>query len=206
MYLKITLLLLISPMNSWSKISLLNHEKKIIHEILKKNFKLNDSHLETIHSGEVVSEARVQSVKAGQSLELFTVGIHPKGCDRALKKISRYEDYKSYMNFLKESTYDESKQKIHLLISHTLLPFPMALDFNLPRIVSVGAYPFSFPHGIFLNLKGTIYVEKLPRHCLLMLKADWVGAHTGVTNIIVESFSQTLARLGLEHLIRFSSI
>ena len=206
MYLKLSLLLLLSPTLAFSKITFLDSEKKVITDKIAKILSVNESHLEAILEGDVVGQAKVVDENKIQSMNLFTVGIHPKSCERAMKKISRYEEYKTFMSFIKESTYNESTHMIYLLINHSLMPFPMSLDFKLPRITGPGEYPFVFPTGIFANLQGTIIVEKLPRHCLLTMKADWKGKHTGVSNIIVESFAQTLSRIGLEHLIRFSSI
>lgn len=155
--------------------------------------------------GEVIAEGKVDSpTDKEQQLMLFVAGIHPRNCVRAMRKLSLYENYSQYMDFVKRSTYDEAKQKISLTIDHTLLPFPMVMGFKIPRIKGEGHYPFVFEDGFLKDLKGTVAVKSIGKYCLLSLKTDWRGPETKIPNVVFGTFLQTVGKLGLEHLIRVS--
>lgn len=180
------------------------------HNVLpyKKNLK------EKIFSGEIFSESKVKSSEitkdgtkeARQELHFTIAGLHPKSCEYALKKLSLYENYSQFLDFVKDSKYDEKNGEINFLLSHALLPYNMRLIFKLPRIDKVGVYPFSFEQGILKDLKGDIFVMNHNNHCLFFTKADWSGPHTGFPNIVFEFFSQTLAKISMERLFRLSSV
>lgn len=169
----------------------------------KKNIK------ENILKGEIFSESKVKSFNKGavklQSLSFSIAGLHPKSCTYALKTLSLYEEYSHFLNFVKESQYDESKKEINFLISHMLLPYDMRLIFNLPRITTTGVYPFTFDIGILKDLKGKINVSEYLGRCLFYSNAEWTGPHTGFPNSIFELFSQVLSKLSMENLFRISS-
>lgn len=179
------------------------------HNILpyKKNLK------DKILIGELFSESRVSSKKItvnGKEKEIqelhFTIaGLHQKSCEYALKKLSLYENYSHFLDFVKTSEYDLFTSEIDFLISHTLLPYDMRLVFKLPRITTTGVYPFSFNRGLLINLKGNIYVINHNKRCLFFTKADWEGNHTGFPNVVFEFFSQTLAKISMERLFRISN-
>lgn len=183
--------------------SLLGEE--LNHTILpyKKNLK------EKIFEGSVFSESNVKSStiteKSIQELDFNIAGLHPKSCDYALKKLSLYESYSKFLDFVKSSKFDEQKNEINFLLAHPLLPYDMRLIFTLPRITKTGIYPFTFEHGILKDLKGNIHVIKHNNRCLFYTQADWRGPHTGFPNLIFEIFSQTLSKLGMEKLFRVSS-
>ena len=168
---------------------------------------------EKIWAGEIFSESKVKSLvlvtdqktEEIQELKFSIAGFHQKSCDYALKKLSLYENYSDFIDFVKLSQYDEEKQEINFLLSHILLPYDMRLIFKLPRITKEGVYPFSFDQGILKDLKGTIYVEKINNRCLFYTKAQWSGAHTKIPNTIFEFFSQTLAKMTMERLFRLSN-
>jgi hypothetical protein len=179
------------------------------HNVLpyKKNLK------EKILDGEIFSESNVLSStidvngKKTENQELhFTIaGLHPKSCEYALKKLSLYENYSSFLDFVKTSQYDKKIGEINFMLSHPLLPYNMRLIFKLPRIDKVGVYPFVFEQGILNNLKGNIYAINHKNRCLFFTKADWSGPHTGFPNLIFEFFSQTLAKMSMERLFRLSN-
>ena len=168
---------------------------------------------EKIFKGEIFSESKVKSLvlvtspktENIQELNFSIAGFHQKSCEYALKKLSLYESYSLFLNFVKESLYDEEKQELNFLLSHTLLPYDMRLIFKLPRITKEGVYPFEFDRGILKDLKGTIYVEKINNRCLFFTKAHWSGPHTGFPNVIFEVFSQTLSKITMERLFRISN-
>lgn len=168
---------------------------------------------EKIFKGEIFSESKVKSLVLVQNqktdeiqeLNFSIAGFHQKSCDYALKKLSLYESYSKFLDFVKKSQYDEEKQEINFLLSHVLLPYDMRLIFKLPRITKEGTFPFSFELGILKDLKGTIYVEQINNRCLFYSKADWSGPHTQIPNTIFEFFSQTLAKMTMERLFRISN-
>jgi hypothetical protein len=178
-------------------------------EILKTKLKVfyspSQGQIEDLLKGEVLSSGKVDSpTEKEQNMTLFVSGIHPRNCARAMRKLSLYENYQNYMDFIKSSQYDEITQKFSFSIDHTLLPFPMVVRFKIPRITKEGHYPFTFDDGFLKDLKGTIIVQDVGKYCLLGLKADWRGPETRMPNLIFSTFVQTVGKLGLEHLIRVS--
>jgi len=187
------------------KIRLSQVENEIIEKETKLFTQLSSGKLNDVFKGEVISTSDVSSPnEKEQILGLFVVGIHPRSCKRAMRKLSLYENYHSYVDFIKMSSYDEAAQKIFFLIDHALLPFSMSLKFKIPRIKNEGHYPFIFEEGFLKDLKGTIIVKKVNHHCLLGLKADWRGPETVIPNLVFETFLETVGKIGLEHLIRVS--
>jgi hypothetical protein len=188
-----------------SKVNLPQSFQSMIAHELKPFYAPSEGHFADLLKGSVISVSKVQSPsKNQQQLMLFSSGIHPRNCRRAMRKLSLYENYHQYMDFVKKSSYDEKKQKISLTIDHTLLPYPMILAFKIPRISGEGEYPFIFEDGFLKDLKGTIIVKKVSYHCLLGLKADWRGPDTPLPNLPFQVFLQTVGKVGLEHLIRVS--
>ena len=173
----------------------------------KKNLK------EKILQGEIFAESKVKSVpdpsgkdkKDLQDLKFSIAGVHEKTCDYVLKKLSRYEDYSKFLDFVKKSQYSDQTGEINFLLSHTLLPYDMGLVFKLPRITKTGVYPFIFERGILTNLRGNIHVIDHKNRCLFYTTAEWSGTHTGFPNLVFEFFSQSLAKLAMERLFRLSS-
>lgn len=167
----------------------------------KKNIK------ENILEGRVFSESKVKSFNNGreQSLHFSIAGLHPKSCNYALKTLSLYEEYSTFLSFVKESHYNTEKKEINFTLSHFLLPYDMRLIFTLPRITAPGEYPFTFDIGILKNLHGNIYVIDSGARCLFYSTAAWSGPHTGINNTIFELFSQALSKLSMEILFRISS-
>ncbi len=190
---------------SQSKIQIGLKESAPLSEEINKFFKISSGQLEEILKGEVISESSVTSPKDKmQSLTLFVAGMHPRKCERAMRKLSLYENYHQYMDFIKKSLYDDSTQKFSFLVEHTLLPFSMIVKFKIPRIKKEGHYPFIFEDGFLKDLKGTVIVKDFKNLCLLGLKADWTGPETVIPNLVFETFLETVGELGLEHLIRVS--
>ncbi len=176
-----------------------------ISEELNPFYKLSSGHIEDLRKGEVVSVGQVETPKENvQELMEFVSGVHPRNCTRAMRKLSLYENYSQYIDFIKESKYDEKNQKIHFVMDHALLPFPMVLEFKIARITKEGHYPFTFDHGFLKGLQGKVIVKEVGKFCLLGLKTDWRGPKTKIPDTLFETFIQTAARLGLEHLIRVS--
>lgn len=176
----------------------------------KKNIK------EKISKGQIFSEVKVKSTtlnekhlkknapKEIQSFNFSISGLHEKDCNYVLKKLSLYENYSSFLDFIKESKYDEKKEEINFLLSHMLLPFDMRLIFKLPRIKSPGIYTFGFDQGFLKDLTGKIHVVEHSNRCLFYTTAQWEGPHTKIPNKILEVFTQALSAHAMTHLFRIS--
>ncbi len=178
---------------------------KTISTELKPFFTPTEAQIEDLLKGEVISVGKVHSPKPKiQQMFLFVSGIHPRNCKRAMRKLSLYENYDEYMDFIKSSHYDEKTKNFSFTIDHALLPFPMIVKFKIPRIREEGVYPFTFETGFLKDLQGKIIVQELDKYCLLSLKADWQGPESRIPNLIFGAFIQTVGKLGLERLIRVS--
>ena len=177
----------------------------LVTEKLKPYFSPSLAQIEALLQGEVISTGKVHSPSdKEQQLNLFVSGIHPRNCTRAMRKLSLYENYHQYIDFIKTSQYDDHHEKFFFTIDHTLLPFPMMVKFKIPRITKEGTYPFVFEDGFLKDLKGTVIVKDLGKFCLLGLRTDWRGPETKIPSLVFGSFVQTVGKLGLEHLIRVS--
>ena len=190
---------------SQTKVNLPPPYGETINQELKPFFVLAKGELEEVLKGEVISDGKVSTpIPKDQDLHLFVVGLHPRNCKRAMRKLALYENYSQYIDFIKVSSYDDRLQKFSFTVDHTLLPFKMLVKFKIPRIRDEGHYAFIFEDGFLKNLKGTVIVKQVEKHCLLGLKADWQGPETVIPNFVFGTFLETVGKLGLEHLIRVS--
>lgn len=165
--------------------------------------------VQKIKSGEIFSDCDVEDKdKTTQEMKFIIAGIHPRSCKIALNKISRYEKYSEYMDFIKDSKYDEANQKIFLLITSKFLPVNIVINFKLERITSTGIYHFQFDQGFLKDLHGEIHVDDYnsnnKEQCLFFAKANWTGPNTKFPNTALELFTSTLSYLGLKTLFRIS--
>lgn len=171
---------------------------------------LNQEVIKRVDGGEVYTKSIVddhqETKEKQQSLKFFITGLHSKNCSLALKKLSLFEQYKNLVDFIKESNYDENKNRVYFLLDSKLLPMKMSLSFNIPRIEKPGIYPFSFDQGIFTNLHGKIHAYEYKNKCLIFSEAQWRGKHTGFPNIMVEMFSETLSKISMETMFRLTKL
>ena len=177
-----------------------------LEQFINQNWKINTSQIEYLNQGNIISKAKVESID--EKLQDFTLqgyGIHPKRCNRALRKLSMFEKYSEWVSFIKKSTYKEKSRLLTLKAEHSLLPYPMLIHILVERPTKVGLYKFSFPTGIFTGLKGEFEIRQLPdKRCVLYAHSHWRGKNTKIPNFVIELFSETLSRLGGEILIRKS--
>lgn len=157
-----------------------------------------------IQKNEIYANSVVNSGQDWQTLDFQIVGETEKICRDTLRKLSRYETYSQYVGFIKKSTYDDDKGKVHFELSSSLLPFDMILEFKLPRINKPGSYPFSFDNGFLKELKGVIQVEDHNGKCLFFTTATWRGKPTGIPDSILSFFSQALSKLSMENMFRIA--
>ncbi|MDA9793260.1 hypothetical protein N9B72_01620 [Bacteriovoracaceae bacterium] len=180
----------------------------LLDEVFKDRWKLTRTNRRYLNEGvpivkSVVTSRGKKKLKK-QSMKFNVAAIHTRPCSPVLEKLSIYEKYYEYMSFISKSMYSEKTNTIYFYMESALLPFPMSLKFKIPRISKVGKYPFELTHGIFKNLKGVIEVYNHGRKCLFYTHAHWSGIHTGIPNLIIEMFSETLTRKSFEKLFRIS--
>lgn len=171
---------------------------------------LKDSVRSKILRGEIYRKTEVDTQKdppnmAQQKLNFIISGLHPNSCAVALQKLSQYEEYSKYIDFIRLSRYNKKSGRIYLYLEASILPFNMALDFKIPRITKTGTYPFEFDKGFLHGLKGEIQVIDGPNNrCLFFSNARWQGADSGIPDLIFELFTNTLAEKSMEVLFRIS--
>ena len=70
-----------------------------------------------VDEGEVYTKSIVddhqENKEKEQSLNFLITGLHSKNCSLALKKLSLFEQYKNLVDFIKESSYDENKNRVY---------------------------------------------------------------------------------------------
>lgn len=173
---------------------------------LKKFFdahwKLNESSLEYLDSGEVLTEAEVKSGDKTQSFVLNGAGLHKNRCTTVLRKLSMLEKYQDWISFIKSSKYNEKRRLFTVKADHTLLPYPMIVHIIMDRPTKVGVYNFAFPTGMFAGLTGTYTIKDINNHCLIYVESSWSGKKTAIPNLVIELFVEGLSKSGAELLMR----
>ena len=174
-----------------------------------KKLAFKDSHKKHLLNDRVLAFSDMQNIqlssgKDGQKWDFRIAGLHPKKCRFALRKLSQYERYKDFLGLVKESKYKEKGHHLSMLLDAKLMPFPMRLSFQLPRIKSPGVYTFGFDRGFLKGLKGEIHVSKHKNRCLFYTTSYWQGAKTSIPNAVFEFFSKTLGKMSMEKLFQIS--
>lgn len=175
---------------------------------------LSQNQIRQLDKGEVLvySEINSKEIKVNgqntktQAFEYFAAGKHPKSCTKALYKMSFYEKYDSYIDFIQKSHYNEVSKELYFHFDHGLLPFPIRLNFKIERITTTGIYKYYFDNGFLKGLEGNIKVDHYQDKCLFQIDAHWVGPDTGVNDTIFEMFTTTLGKLGIQKIFRISQI
>lgn len=178
---------------------------------------MSPSSLKAILKGEIVVDSQVDSRKteAGdfQSLDFKAIALHPSSCQKAMVKLGRYEMYTEWLEgLIEEASYDEQKEVLNLVVTHSLLPFKMRVLFNIPRIRKEGTYPFSFDRGFLKGLSGKFQLKQeqgdnnRPGRCLFYITAFRDGPDSKLGNGVLELFSITITRIAIDKLFRLSSL
>ncbi len=179
--------------------------KEPISRELKPFFELSEGQKKDLLKGEVISEGNVSSPgPKQQQMKLIVAGIHPRNCIKVMRKLSQYENYHHFIEFIKESSYEEKTKKFSFTVDHALLPYPMIVSFKIPRIREEGQYGFLFESGFLKGLEGKVIVKEIGKYCLLGLNSDWRGPESPLPDVIFGTFVQTVGKIGLERLIRIS--
>lgn len=154
---------------------------------------------------EVISYGFVKSKDAVQNLRAHIFTLHPKNCAFALNKLSKYEELKNHIDFIKVSRYSPKTKDLYFYLDHALMPFPMSLQFELERMTKTGNYPFTFKRGMLKDLKGVIFIREENKRCFLGSTVKWTGPKTKIPDLVFEVMAQTLAEKALQKLVRISS-
>lgn len=179
-------------------------------QISWKNLPLTEREKRHVASDRVIVYSNMESIslenenQRGQKWTYHITGLHPSNCTIALRRLARYEDYSQYINFITESRYDEKTMRPWFKLESTLLPFSMILNFTLPRMEKPGIYPYRFDQGFLLDLSGEIHISEHKNRCLFHSKANWRGPHTGIPNLVFESFSRIMSIFSMERLFHHS--
>ncbi len=162
-----------------------------------------------ILNGDIYTKSHVEDFEIfkqkKQKLDFYIAGLHKKSCSFALKKLSHYESFKDHIGYIKRSSYDDKSERVDFLLSSSLLPYNMTLNFQIPRIRKPGSYHFIFDKGFLRNLKGTITAVEYKNRCLFYTTAHWEGDHSGIPNAIFSFFSKAMSQLAMENLFRIST-
>ncbi len=151
-----------------------------------------------------VKEFKFSAKKKGQSFVMKGAGLHKRSCSKALRVLSRYQDYSKYLSFIKTSEYSDKTQRLNFLLSHILLPFDMRLYFKIKRITSPGIYVFIFDRGFLKDLIGQIHVSSYKNRCLFYAHIFWKGEKTSVPSSVLEFFSEALGKMAIRNLFKIS--
>jgi hypothetical protein len=150
----------------------------------------------------------VASIEKNQSMDILASGLHARSCNWAMRKLSQYESYPTFIDFIKKASYQESNQQLYFSMNSVWMPFPMMLLFYIPRIQKAGQYPFEFRDGFLKGLRGEIHLfdEQISSHkrCLFTIVAKWQGEQTPLPNFALETLIKTILQIGIEKLFRIS--
>jgi hypothetical protein len=177
----------------------------------EKNF-FTRSNFDYLLEGRVIVNSVVEDMKVGdksqQKMVVHVAGIHGKTCAESAAIMSQYENYKTYITFVKESDYRDGK--VYLTLKADPIPVQFALDLKIERIKEPGTYPYLMGLGIFQGMTGEVHFyeyddEKTQKKkCFYYANAFWQGKDTGYPNLIMETFTATIAKKGLERLFIMS--
>ena len=198
--------LLIIFLNFFIFSSLSHASEDEVEKFFKLHWNLTDTAIKALKNKEILSDAEVETIKDQQIFTMKGAALHNKSCDIVLRKLSRLEEYKNWIDFIKKSDYREKNQLFTVKAEHTLLPYPMIVYIFVKRPTKPGKYPFVFPSGIFTGLKGDFIIKEVNKRCALYVHSYWKGKKTNIPGVVIELFSETLARIGGEVLMRKSQI
>lgn len=175
-----------------------------VSDFFLKYWKMSPQAIEAVKNKEIISDADVETKDNEQYFVMNGAALHNKSCTTAFRKLSRLENYKDYVDFISQSNYKKKDRLFVVRADHTLLPFPMLVYIIVDRPTKEGKYPFSFPTGIFPGLSGDFIIKEINGRCALYVHSFWKGKKTKIPDLVIEMFSETLARIGGEVLIRKS--
>lgn len=165
---------------------------------------LKQNSIKALEKDKIITEAIVISDQDSQTFTFKAAGYHNKKCNIVLRKLSQLEQYHNWIDFITTSTYNEKSRLYTVSADHSLLPFKMIVYIIVDRPTKEGSYPFSFPISIFKDLKGKFVIKEINNRCALYAESFWHGKKTKIPDLVIELFTETLAKLGAHMLIRKS--
>lgn len=171
-------------------------------DYLKYKWKLNETEKKYLEKGEILANADVADHNQKQVFQMQATGLHTKKCRKVLRKLSLFENYPEWISFVKKLTYNDESHLLTMHADHPLLPFPMIVHIIVKRPTKTGKYSFVFPTGIFKGLKGYYEIKEFDQQCFFYAESFWQGAKTKIPSMVIELFSETLAKIGGEVLMR----
>lgn len=194
------------------KKTLASTEKFNLKEFLKEKKFFTRSNYEYLLDNRVIVNSVVESVNAKpeeqQKMVVQVAGIHGNNCTDSAIVLSQYEKFKNYITFVKSSDYRDGK--VYLTLKADPIPVEFALDLKIERIKEPGIYPFLMGLGIFQGMTGSVQFYEYEddktkkKKCFYFSDAYWQGKDTGYPNLIMETFTATIAKKGLERLFIMS--
>lgn len=166
------------------------------------HWKLTDRSIKYLNNGEILADAIVDSKSKIQEFTMHVAAVHPKSCQKVLRKLSMLEKFEDWIGFIKSSKYNDKNRLWTIKADHTLLPYPMIVHIIVDRPTKPGQYPFVFPTGMFTGLKGHFIIKKHKNKCAFYATSYWKGKHTKLPNFVIELFSETLTKIGGEIVFR----
>ncbi len=171
-------------------------------DFITSKWKLNNTQQEYLSQQKVLALSEVETKNSGQEFKLKAAALVPKKCYKAIRVISNFELYSTWISFIKSSSYNPKSRLLTLRADHTLLPYPMIIYIIVDRPTKEGKYPFLFPTGLFDGLKGEFEIKEINNQCVLYAHSYWKGKKTKIPDLIIEVFSETLSKIGGEILMR----
>ena len=174
-------------------------------QVTYQTLPFKDSLREKLSKGVTIIDSQVASEKnKQQSFHFKLAALHPKSCQIALRKLSRYETFQKYIDFIDRSSYDEKTKKVYFRLKSSLLPYTMILQFKFDRISKPGIYHFQFQYGFLKGLKGVVHISQYKRRCLFYTQADWQGPDSKIPNMVFEFFTEALSKILVNKLFAIS--
>lgn len=171
---------------------------------LDSTWSLNSTQQSYLKKGKILAITNVETIKKEQTFNAKGMAMHKKGCTKVLRKLSKLESYKDWISFFKRSDYNEKTKLFTLKADHFLLPYPMIIFIVVDRPTKPGKYNFTFPTGIFAGLKGFFEIKEINKRCILYTKSFWRGKKTKIPDLVIELFTDALAKKAGEILMRKS--
>jgi predicted transcriptional regulator len=177
--------------------------KAPVEKLLKEKNIFTRSNLNYVLAGKVIANSKVENLpKKKQKMRTTVAAVHSKKCEPVIEKLAKYEEYSSYMGFVKKSVYKNGEFDISLQVS--VFPINFDAKIKIDRLKDPGVYPYTMSAGFLKGLKGKLIISEHDKKCSVFSEVDWEGKDTGYNTFLMENFFTTIAKSGLEKLFSLS--
>jgi|GEM_PF-4443222 len=185
--------------------------KSDLRTILKERDFYTRTNLEYLLEGHTVANSDVETYKGElngekdskkQKMLTKVAAFHSLDCNPVLKKLSQYERYDSYFDFIKNSKYQNGHATMNLNIS--LISVNFDIDMKIDRVNKVGKYDFILNAGDMKNVIGFLEVKELRGRCFVYTSMTYDGVHSGYWDSFMETFFTKVAYLGVDKIFKIS--